>query len=440
MLGQALMLIHTGRAPTRSVLTSALGVSRATAGTVVSELQALGLIQVQDAGPHNAGPHNAGPHNTGPEAVGAHQQGRPSHRLSLDPAGPVAIAAEVHADGYQVALVGLGAQVIGVRSRVTGAVDDPALALTGVARAAARLLADTGRPCVGAGLAVPSAVASPDGVMVGQLGIDWPGGTPVRDLFAEQLLLAGVTGPAGQAVSCSAANDINLSALAEHRHGAGRGASHLLMIATGYRGVGGALVLDGTLYTGSGGLGMEAGHVSVDPAGRPCPCGSRGCLHVETDPVRFLADVADAGARPGAARPGTVPAPGAGSEPGATGTDLARAIGLLVHHRSDPAVRTAAAALTERLAVGLAGLVNVLNPDRVLLGGLHRYLLEADQARLRAAVADRSPWGRAVGIPLMPAVLEHSALVGAAEIAWQPVLDNPALAPSPCGRKEALIR
>ncbi|HEX3957168.1 MAG TPA: ROK family protein [Trebonia sp.] len=433
------MLIHTGRAPTRSVLTSALGVSRATAGTVVSELQALSLIQVHDTAPHdtaphdntvphdtrphNTRPHNTVPPNTRPEPAGAHQQGRPSHRLSLDPAGPVAIAAEIHADGYQVALVGLGAQVVAARSRLAGIAGDPALALAEVARAAARLLANTGRPCVGAGLAVPAAVASPDGVMVGQLGIDWPDGTPVRDLFTEQLLRAGATGPAGQPVSCSAANDINLAALAEHRHGAGRDASHLLMVATGNRGVGGALVLDGALYTGGGGLGMEAGHVSVDPGGRPCPCGSRGCLNVETDAARFLEA---AGCPPGQAEAG--------------GTDLARATGLLRRRRDDPAVRAAVSVLTERLAAGLAGLVNVLNPDRILLGGLHRYLLEADPARLRAAVADRSPWGRAAGVPLVPAALEHSALIGAAEIAWQPVLDNPALAPSPRGRKEAMIR
>jgi predicted NBD/HSP70 family sugar kinase len=413
MLGQALMLIHTGRAPTRSVLTSALGVSRGTAGTVVSELQALGLIRV---------------HDTGPEPAGAPQQGRPSHRLSVDPAGPVAIAAEVHADGYQVALVGLGAHVVAAQSRMAGISGDPALDLAQIAGAGARLLADARRPCVGAGLAVPSAV-SPDGVMVGQPGIDWPGGTPARELFSDRLLRAGITGPAGAAVSCSAANDVNLAALAEHRHGAGRGASHLLMVATGNRGVGGALVLDGALYTGSGGLGMEAGHVSVDPEGRPCPCGSRGCLNVETDAAAFLS--AAGATEQGAKEQG-------GTERG--GTDLARAIGLLRHRGDDPVVRAAAEALTGRLAAGLAGLVNVLNPDRILLGGLHRYLLEADPLGLGAQVADLSPWGRAAGIPLVPAALEHSALIGAAEIAWQPVLDNPALAPSPRRREDSLIR
>jgi predicted NBD/HSP70 family sugar kinase len=428
VLGHALMLIHTGRAPTRSVLTAALGVSRGTAGTLVSELQGLRLIQV---------------HETGPEADGTHQLGRPSHRLSVDPAGPVALAAEVHADGYQVALVGLGARIVAARSRA-GIAADPVLALREVAQAGARLLAEAGRPCVGVGLAVPSAVASPDAVMVGQLGIDWPEGTPIRDLFAAQLLLAGIAvapleavaageavpareaarpgeaapatlaAPAGWPVSCSVANDVNLAALAEHRHGAGRDASHLLMVATGHRGVGAALVLDGALYAGSGGLGMEAGHISVDPAGRPCPCGSRGCLNVETDPASFLAA---AGRRPAHA--------------GSGGSDLALAIGMLRHGLRDPAVRAAAAVLIERLAVGLAGLVNVLNPDRILLGGLHRFLLEADPAGLRAAVASRSPWGRAAGVPLVPAALEQAVLIGAAEIAWQPVLDNPSLAQSP---------
>jgi predicted NBD/HSP70 family sugar kinase len=139
---------------------------------------------------------------------------------------------------------------------------------------------------------------------------------------------------------------------------------------------------------------------------------------VETDAARFLEAVGRQEA-------------GAGAGAGAGGTDLARAIGLLRRRGHEPAVRAAAAAVTERLAVGLAGLVNVLNPDRILLGGLHRYLLEADPAGLRAAVADRCPWRRAAGVPLMAAALEHSTLIGAAEIAWQPVLDNPSLAQSP---------
>jgi len=387
-LGPALTLIHGGRGPTRAALGAELGITRATAGAVAAELQALGLIQVDTA-------------------PGGGTLGRPSHRLTIDPDGPVALAAQLHPDGFQVALIGLGGQVVATAD-ANLAVDDPEQALTLVAEASARLLRLAGRPCVGAGLAVPSAVSAPEGIAVSPLYLSWPGGTRVRDLFADRVRRAGITGPGGTACACSAANDINLAALAEHRHGAGRDARHLLVVATGHRGVGGALVLDGSLYTGSTGLGMEVGHVSVDPQGRPCRCGSRGCLDVETDALSFM-DAA-----------GRVP------RPGAPVIEQATAL-LRGQYASDPAVRAAAVALIERLGLGLADLINVLNPDRILLGGLLGDLLAADPGRLRATVAERSPWGRGSSVPLLACALENGSLIGAAELAWQPVLDDPAI-------------
>ncbi len=387
-LGPALTLIHGGRGPTRAALGAELGITRATAGAVAAELQALGLIQVDTA-------------------PGGGTLGRPSHRLAIDPDGPVALAAQVHPDGFQVALIGLGGRVVAAAD-ANLAVDDPQQALTLVAEASARLLRLAGRPCVGAGLAVPSAVSAPEGIAVSPLYLGWPGGTRVRDLFADRVRRAGITGPGGTACTCSAANDINLAALAEHRHGAGRDARHLLVVATGHRGVGGALVLEGSLYTGSTGLGMEVGHVSVDPQGPPCRCGSRGCLDVETDALSFM-DAA-----------GRVP------RPGVPVIEQATAL-LRGQYASDPAVRSAAIALIERLGLGLADLINVLNPDRILLGGLLGDLLAADPGRLRATVAERSPWGRGSSVPLLGCALENGSLIGAAELAWQPLLDDPAI-------------
>lgn len=210
---------------------------------------------------------------------------------------------------------------------------------------------------------------------------------------------AGITGPA------FAGNDVNLAALAEHRHGAGRGARDLLCVATGHRGVGGALVLDGRLHTGSSGLALEVGHLTVNPEGRPCHCGSRGCLDVEADPLALLT--------------------AAGRDPGPEQSLLRQADDLVRDHYDDPAVRTAAESLIDRLGLGLAGLVNILNPDRIILGGLHRTLLAADPARLRAVVAERSLWGQSGGVPVLACTLDHNSLVGAAELAWQPVLDDP---------------
>ncbi|MGA4843514.1 ROK family protein [Streptomyces sp. G45] len=380
-LGPALELVHTGRAPTRAVLTAELGVTRATAGAVAAELEALGLIRI-DAKPSAA----------------AGSQGRPSHRLSVAEGGPVALAAQVHADGFRAALVGLGGRIVATAPGCETVDADPARVLGSVVEAGARLLRETGRRCVGAGLAVPSAVAEPEGTALNPLHLAWPAGAPVRDIFAERVRRAGVDGPV------FTGNDVNLAALAEHRHGAGRGARDLLCVATGHRGVGGALVLDGRLHTGSSGLALEVGHLTVRPEGRPCHCGSRGCLDVETDPLALLT--------------------AAGVEPGPDGPlDQARA--LLRERYDDPVVRAAAEGLTDRLGLGLAGLVNILNPDRIILGGLHRALLEADPERLRAVVADRSLWGRSGSVPILACTLDHNSLVGAAELAWQPVLDDP---------------
>jgi hypothetical protein len=412
LAGTALALIHTGQAPTRSALTARLGVTRATIGAITGELRDLRLIQVE-------------------APTGGGQQGRPSHRLLPDPDGPVALAAELYIGGFAVALVGLGATILARMSRELPVSADPERALAPISEAAAALLRQSGRRCVGAAIALPAAVTEPAGATVGALYFGWPDGAKMRDIFAAQLAEHGVTGPHGERLNrglpddaraprawgpddtwapraCRAVNDVNAVALAEHRHGAGRGAAHLLVVAATRRGVGSALVLRGALYTGSTGLAMEAGHVSIDPHGRPCPCGSRGCLNVETDAGRFL----DA----------------AGRVPGPEAQPLDAAIALLTGgYATDPRVRDAASTLVDRLGLGLASLVNVVNPDRVLLGGLHKHLLCAAPEQLRGAVAARSPWGRGAAVPIAGCALDDAALIGAAELAWQPVLDNPAL-------------
>ncbi|MEU4896924.1 ROK family protein [Streptomyces sp. NPDC044780] len=388
-LGPALELVHTGRAPTRAVLTAELGVTRATAGAVAAELEALGLIQV-DSRPLGA----------------AGAQGRPSHRLSIAPHGPVVLAAQVHADGFRAALVGLGGRIVATAPGCMTVPADPAHVIDAVVEAGAQLLRETGRRCVGAGLAVPSAVAEPEGTALNPLHVAWPAGAPVRELFTRSLAAAGVRGDDRGPLMGFAGNDVNLAALAEHRHGAGGGAQHLLCVATGHRGVGGALVLDGRLHTGSAGLALEVGHLTVNPEGPPCHCGSRGCLDIEADPLAFLT--------------------AAGRDPGPELSLLQQARDLLrEEYPTDGSVRAAVEQLIDRLGLGLANLVNILNPDRIILGGLHRELLEADPERLRAVVAERSLWGRSGGVPILPCTLDYNSLVGAAELAWQPVLDDP---------------
>jgi len=380
-LGPALSLIHTGAAPTRSALTGALGVTRATAGAITGELEALRLITV-DARPAGG------------------TRGRPSHRLAVDASGPVVVAAQVHADGFTVALAGLGGLLGEPVDLPLPADPTPERVMRAVVAEAARQIAADPRRCVGLGLAVPTPVALPERTAVAAMYLDWPSGTRVGDLLEQAVAEAGLGLPV------DVANDANLAALAEHRHGAGRGARHLLYIASGHRGIGGALVVDGRLHTGSAGLALEVGQLTVDPNGRRCPCGNRGCLDVEADPPALLAAA------------GRTPDPDRSMDE-QTAEVLADAAA------GDAAARAALDHVVDRLGLGIAGVINILNPDRIVLGTFLAALLDAAPERLPDVVADRSHWGRCGRVPIVPAALDRSELAGAAELAWAPVLADP---------------
>ena len=383
-LGPALALIHSGAAPTRSALTGALGVTRATAGAITGELEALHLITV-DARPAGG------------------TRGRPSHRLAVDPSGPVVVAAQIHTDGFTVALSGLGG-LLGPSVDLPLPPDPtPERLLDAVVAEAVRQSAADPRRCVGIGLSVPAPVTLPERTVVATMCLDWSSGTPVGDLLRRAVADSGLPFPAAHA---DVANDANLAALAEHRHGAGRGARHLLYITSGHRGVGGALVVDGRLHTGSAGLALEVGQLTVDPDGRRCSCGRRGCLDVEADPPALLLS---AGRNP---------------DPAVPLQEQTRQV-LADAEAGDPRALAAVERVVHGLGVGIAGVVNILNPDRIVLGAFHSALQAAAPERLAAVVADRTHWGRCGQVPISPAALERPELAGAAELAWAPVLADP---------------
>ena len=81
---------------------------------------------------------------------------------------------------------------------------------------------------------------------------------------------------------------------------------------------------------------------------------------------------------------------------------------------------------TDRLAIGLAGLVNLFNPDRIVLGGLHAELLRCQPDRLAEGLRERSFLSAASEVPIAAGTLDDDAvLLGAAELALQSILDHP---------------
>ena len=156
-------------------------------------------------------------------------------------------------------------------------------------------------------------------------------------------------------------NDGNCAVLAEARHGAGAGATDVVMLTLG-TGIGGGIVLGGQVQRGWIGAGAELGHMVVDLDGPPCQgqCPNRGCLEVMASGSALVREASLRVAR----RPDT--ALGLALE---EGRELTGPFVTELAHDGDPVARDAIETVGRALGVGLANLVNVLNPEVIVIGG-----------------------------------------------------------------------
>jgi glucokinase len=251
-------------------------------------------------------------------------------------------------------------------------------------------------PDVGAvGFGIPSLVEAATGVSLwsNHLPLD---GVPFRDLMSERLGLPVYVD-----------NDSNLSMLAEHRHGAARDARYALMLALG-TGIGGGILIDGRIYRGATGVGAELGHIVVDVDGDDCPgdCPGRGCLEVLASGNAIgVAGTAVALERPESALGRRLA--GVGALTGGVVTELA--------HSGDAAARGVLEQVGRRLGAGLVGLVNVFNPEVIVIGGGAVAAGDMLLDPARALVAERAlPPARSV-VRIVPAHFgDEAGMVGAA--------------------------
>lgn len=181
-----------------------------------------------------------------------------------------------------------------------------------------------------------------------------PPGAPESSSFAARL--AGALPGAAPVVH----NDSNLAALAELVLGAARGMREGLVLTLG-TGIGGALVAGGAVHGGAHGIAAEVGHMVVDAAGPPCPCGGRGCWE------RYASGGGLARLAREAALAGSIPEAVvlAGGHP-----ELVRAEHVTAAAAAgDPGCLRVVEQLGWWLALGLANLAAVLDPERFVLGG-----------------------------------------------------------------------
>lgn len=258
--------------------------------------------------------------------------------------GP-AIGIDVGGTKTAALLVDRDGTVLGREVRSTPADDERATLATMVE--AARAVAGAGPAAVGVGIAAAGMVDR-NGRLRYAPNLSWRD-VPLATHLGGELGLTAV-----------ADNDVNAAAWGEYLHGAGQGARNLLMVSVG-TGIGGGIVLDGRLYRGANGFAGEIGHVVVDPMGPRCGCGNRGCW----EQLASGTAITRAGRRAAVRHPHSSLLERAGGDPQAVTGDVVTEAA----REGDTVSRGIFVEVGHRLGVGMAGFVNVIDPDLIVVGG-----------------------------------------------------------------------
>jgi predicted NBD/HSP70 family sugar kinase len=365
--------VHVSGPTSRAHLTEELGLNRSTIGDLTTLLEELGLVSEEL-----------------PTAGG--RSGRPS--LVVLPREDVAVlAVDLGVDRITVALVGLGGAVLERRSRVhqRGEHDVTHVAETVTQMSRDILALHPQVRCLGVGVSVPGAVRAEDGMVRFAPNLGWVE-APFTELLADRLGLTVSTG-----------NDANLGVMAEHLRGAAVG-YHDVAYLSGSVGIGGGFLVGGVPLRGANGYAGEIGHIRADSNGPLCRCGSVGCWEMKVGENQLLT--------------------GAGRLPGGGPPAVAEVISAAV--AGEARASEALDAVAEWTGVGLRAVVNIFNPEVIVLGGSLAQVWEAAQDRIIAGL-DRSTLISARDeLLLRPAGLgQDSSLIGAAELAFAPLLADP---------------
>lgn len=386
---------HGGRS--RATLSQETGLSKASVTSLVGDLTERGLVQEGQV-----------------ERLGT--VGRPGTEVRIAPQHVAGIGVELNVDYIAVCLRDLAGEVRFTSSIPLPCVLDPSAAdgraypLEPVLDLVAQQLRESLDAAAREGLWVAGATIAPPGP------IDYEGG---RVRLASNLGWADVPleaelarrlGPDRPVLGLE--NDAKLSALAEAPRLARRGITDLVYL-TGDMGVGAGIIAGGRLIRGWSGFSGEVGHIGLDPAGERCRCGRRGCWEtmVGFDTVLAALDPEDP------ARSGRLPM-----------HERLERIRVLLD-AGDRRLQDRFTSLAMDLARGAGVLVDVLNPQAIVLGGYFGYFADllvgpvqsALDARLLAADGRVEVSGSVLGL--------EAAAAGGAAVALERVLEDPLLAP-----------
>jgi predicted NBD/HSP70 family sugar kinase len=376
-LGVVLRHVAAGGSLSRARIAADTGLTRGTVSSLVAELMELELLRETGE-------------TTSPRGIG-----RPGVALELADV-VVGVGLEVNVDYVAVSVEDLtGAVRYERRSyRDNRGAPGPVLdRLAREARAALEAVEREGLRAVGVSVAVPGLVEQASGTVVFAPNLGWHELPVAAELEARLGLPVHVE------------NESNLAALAEHWTGAAVGIDDFVCVF-GEVGVGGGIVLGGRLFRGSHGFGGEFGHVSVDPDGAVCACGSRGCVETLVGQESIART---AGMEPVAGRSRSLT------------DELVRRAELGV-----PEVLRALDDAGRALGVALASTFNLFDFQSVVLGGCFGPLAPWLEDPVRETLRERSLAARSGSFVVLPSAFGDGAAVrGAAALSLRRVLDAP---------------
>jgi predicted NBD/HSP70 family sugar kinase len=323
---RVLQVLLASSTTSRPELVRLTGLSRATVSVLVADLIAAGLV-VEENGAGGA---------AGAGEAENRSMGRPALPLALNSSVAYAIGADIGHAHVRVALCDVHGTPLWETSEAKEVDRAPHETLDLAADLVQRAIAENGVPRervlgLGVGIAAPvdaDGALSAEGIMPG-----WTGIRPGPELERRTGLATEMT------------NDANAGALAEHMYGAGRDTEDMVYIRLS-AGIGAGVIAAGRLQLGAGGLAGEIGHLPAVHDGLVCRCGNRGCLETIASPVAVARLLQDSWGEPVA--PSDLPSLLATGTPGT---------GRVVEDTGEAVGRA------------LAGLVTLLNPRLIVVGG-----------------------------------------------------------------------
>jgi predicted NBD/HSP70 family sugar kinase len=379
-LGTVLERLHLSGPESRSDLVAATGLNRSTIGDLVGQLTELGMVE-ETADPAASGP------------------GRPSPLVQTRPQGATVLAVELAVDSVAVATVGLGGHIYNrLRVERPRGHRSPDETVLDVSRLAEPLLdaLPARKTLAGIGVAVVGITRRSDGFVHLAPNLGWRD-IPLGELFARELALG---------VPVMVANEADLGAWGEYRRGH-RPVGHLVYVS-GEVGIGVGAIIDGKPLLGAAGYAGEAGHMLINPAGVECRCGATGCWETEAGEAALVRRMSHSD--------------------GTTGAAVVDALAQRAATGHAPS-RRALSQVGRWLGLGIGNLINIFNPELVVLGGLYERIFSfVEPAVVEAAERTALAAPREMATIAASELGADAPLLGAAELVLAGVIADPARA------------